>query len=162
QHQRHEWPGITEYHLAHQLIRAFTHTYNIEQSTRLERGNRLGADGAAIRNDAHPANRKPLVQPIDHRHQRGDVGGIAGPHLGTNRSSVTVNQHREDHLPQIRSVILAISMPTERLSPLPFEVETCGVKKYQVEAGEQIASMSKQLFLDHVLGTAWWKLAACP
>jgi len=52
------------------------------------------------------------MPPIERRH----VGGVARLHLRVQRTAVTVDQHREDHLPQVRPIVLAEAALAERLA----------------------------------------------
>jgi hypothetical protein len=67
-------------------------------ATRLQGGDGLGADHASVGDDADAADREAFAQPVDHRHQSGDIGGVARPHLRAYRTPVAVDQHCEDHL----------------------------------------------------------------
>jgi len=49
----------------------------------LELGERGGADHAAIGDDADAGDQKAGLQPLGDRQEGGDVGGVAGPQLGT-------------------------------------------------------------------------------
>ena len=46
----------------------------------LQRGDGLGTDHAAVGDDADAADAKPRPQPVDHRQEGGDIGGITGVH----------------------------------------------------------------------------------
>jgi hypothetical protein len=81
------------------------------------------------------------AQPVDHRDQRRPVGGVAGPHLRAHRPPVAVDQDREDHLPQVGTVILAVAVLAQRLAAGALEVEARGVHEHQVEPRERIAPM---------------------
>ena len=63
-------------------------------------------------------------------------------------------QHGEDHLTQVRAMILAVAVLAERLAAGAFEVEAGGVHEHQVEPREQVAPMREQPLLDHVLEAA--------
>jgi hypothetical protein len=109
-HQRQQRAGILEHELAHQLVAALAHAQNIEQSARLELGQGIGTDQTAIGDDAHPGDSKARPQPIDHRNEGRDVSRVARPHLRADWPPVTVDDHCEDHLPQIGPVILAVAV----------------------------------------------------
>jgi hypothetical protein len=53
--------------------------------------------------------------------------------------AVAVDHHREDHLPEVWPMILAVAMLAEGLPASAFEIEAGGVHEHQVEAGEQVA-----------------------
>jgi hypothetical protein len=96
--ERYERRGIREHDLAHQLVGALAGAEDIEEVARLEPSNGLGADHAAVGDDADAADREPPLQPIDHRKQACDIGGVARPHLRAHRTPVAVDQHSQDHL----------------------------------------------------------------
>jgi hypothetical protein len=102
----------------------------------------------------HAADREAFAQPVDHRHQSGDIGGVARPHLRAYRTPVAIDQHREDHLPQVRPMVFAIAVLTDALSAEAFEVEAGGVHEHQVKPAEQIAPMGEQLLFDQILCAA--------
>jgi hypothetical protein len=114
--QRHERRRIVEYQLAHQLVGTLAHPQDIKEAARLEFGQRLGADHAAVGDDAHAADIETPAQPVDDGDQARHVGGIARPHLRAHRPAVAVEQHGQDHLLQVRPVILAVAMLTQRLA----------------------------------------------
>ena len=97
--QRHERRSIVEHDIAYQLVGPLAHAKNVKQATCLQCGNGLGADHATVGDDADAADREAFAQPVDHRHQGSDIGGVARPHLRADRTTVAVDQHREDHLP---------------------------------------------------------------
>ena len=149
--QRHERGRIVEHQLAHQLVRALPHAQDIQEPPCLQLGNSLGADHAAVGDHTHARDVKAPAQPIDHRDQRCHVGGIARPHLRADRPPVTIDQDREDHLPQIRPMVLAVAVLAQRLPARAFEVEAGGVHEHQVEPREQVAATREQPLLHHVL-----------
>ena len=154
-HQRHERRGIVEHDVTHQLVGPLAHAKDVEQATRLQRGDGLGTDHAAIGDDADAANGEAPAQPIDHRHQGRDIGGVAGPHLRAHRPSIAVDQHGEDHLMQVGPMVLAEPVLADRLPAQAFEIQAGGVHEHKVEPAEQIAPMGEQLLLDQVLHAAW-------
>src|SRR5438552_6478847 len=68
--------------------------------------------------------------------------------------TVTVDQHRQDHLAQVRAMVLAKTMAARRLAAGALEVEAGGVHEHQVEPREQVAPMREQPFFHHILGAA--------
>ena len=152
--QRHERRRIVEHQLAHQLVRTLAHAQDIQQPPRLQLGHGLGTDHAAVGDHAHARDVEAPAQPVDHRDQRRHVGGVARPHLRAHRPPVAVDQDREDHLPQIRTMILAVAVLAQRLAAGALEVQAGGVHEHQVEPREQIAPMREQPLLHHVLQAA--------
>ena len=55
--------------------------------------------------------------------------------------AIAVEQHGQDHLLQVRPVILAVAVLTQRLPAGALEVQAGGVHEHQVEPREQVASM---------------------
>src|SRR5512147_1143028 len=51
---------------------------NVVDAARLQIGDGGRRDHAAVGDDAGPLDAEPLLKAPHHRHQRGDVGGIAG------------------------------------------------------------------------------------
>ena len=51
------------------LVAPLAHAEDVLQAARLQRGDRLGADHAAIGDDADPTDPEPLAQAVDHRDQ---------------------------------------------------------------------------------------------
>ena len=85
------------------------------------------------------------------RHQRFYIGGVAGPHLAADRPAFIVNDHPDDHLLEIRPVILAEAPFAETLSAFPLEVDRGGIKENQLEAAEQITPAFEHVFFDQLL-----------
>ena len=56
---------------------------------------------------------------------------------------------------QVRPMVLAEPVLSERLAAQAFEIQTGGVHEHQVEPAEQIAPMREQMLLDQVLPAAW-------
>src|SRR5262249_16030121 len=63
-------------------------------------------------------------------------GGVARPHLRAHRPPVAIEQHREDHLPQVRPMVLAVAVPAQRLPASVLEVQAGGVHEHPGEARE--------------------------
>ena len=154
QNERNEGGGIVEHEVAHELVGALANAENVQEPARLEFGDRLGADHAAVGDDAHPADRKALAQPIDHGDQAAGVGGVPGPHLGAHRPAVAVEQHRQDHLVEIGPMVLGKAATPQGLAAGPLEVEAGRVHEHQIERAEEIAPPRKQGLLHDVLQAA--------
>ena len=151
QKERDEGRGIVEHEFAHELVAALAHAQNVEQLAGLQLRDRLGADHAAIGDDADPVDRKALAQPVDRGDQAAHVGGVSGPHFGAYRPAVAVEQHRQDHLVEVRPVVLGEAPPPERLPARALEIETGGVHEHQVDRAEEVAPPREQLLLHDVL-----------
>ncbi len=148
--ERNEGSGIVEDEVVHQLVRALANAQDIEETARLQFGDRLGADHAAIGDHANPTNRKALAQPIEHGDQAAGISGIPGPHLRADRSAVAVEQHRQDHLVEIGPMILGKAATSKRLAARALEVEAGGVHEHEIERAEEIASPREQGLLHNV------------
>ena len=84
---------------------------------------RLLADHAPIGHDADLGDPEPAAEPIDYRDERRDIGRVARPQLTTDRSPLTVEHGPNDHLLEIRPMVLAVATLTDRLSPFSLEVD---------------------------------------
>src|SRR4051794_24746868 len=111
-------------------------------------------DHAAVGDDADAADAEASSQAVDHRQQHADIGGVAGPHLRADRSPLGVHHQAEDHLHQIRAVVLGIAALAERLPALAGEGEGRGVHEDDGELAEQVTSAFEQRLLDLVLDAA--------
>src|SRR5208282_162035 len=101
-----------------------------------------------------PLNGKALAQPVDYRDEAARVGGVSGPHFGANRPAVAIKQHGEDHLIEIRPMVLGEAALAKGLAALSLEIETGGVHEHKIERAEQIAPTREKVFLDNVLHAA--------
>src|SRR5450830_1224250 len=156
----HEGARIVEYQFAHQLVGALAHAENVKKFPRFEFRDGLGADHAAVGDDADATDGKAPTQPVHHRNEATRVRRVAGPHLRAHRSAVAVQEHGEDHLAQVRPVILGIAAPAERLPAGALEIETGRVHEHEIEFAEQVASAREQAFFNDVLEAARCKRGA--
>lgn len=69
-----------------------------------------------VGDDAHPADAKALAQPVDHRQQHGDVGGVPRQHLGAERPAVAVEDDGQHHLLEVRPMVLGMAVGAQRLA----------------------------------------------
>ncbi len=97
---------------------------------------RLLADHAPVRHDADLGNAEPAAEPIDHRDERRDVGRVAGPPFTAAWSPLCVEHGPDDHLLEVRPVVLAVSTRTDRLSPLSLDVDGGRIEEDQLELSE--------------------------
>ena len=103
-----------------------------------------------------PRSATTQIRPIAKRRRSRSITGIrvvtsasvARPHLGAHWPSVAVDQDREDHLAEVRAMVLAVAVAADGLAAHALEVETGGVHEHQVEPAEQIAPMGEQALLD--------------
>src|SRR5271165_2837490 len=154
QNEGNEGSGIVEDKFAHQFIRALANAKDVEKPARLQFGDRLGADHAAIGDNANPANGKALAQPVDHRDQTAGIRGVPGPHLGADRPAVAIEQHRQNHLVEIGPMVLGEAATPQRLATRALEVEAGGVHEHEIERAEQIAPPREQGLFEDVFQAA--------
>src|SRR5262249_55183300 len=101
-----------------------------------------------------PPDAEAAAQPVDDRDQGGHVGGVAGPQLAADRPPPAVEHHTDDHLVQVRPVVLAVAPLADLLAAVALEVERGGVEEHQLQAGEGVPAGGEQAPLDPVLGAA--------
>ena len=77
--------------------------------------------------------------------------GHISEHTGRPSPSIST---REDHLPPIGPMILAVAVLPDRLVAAAFKVQARGVHEHQVEPAEQVAPIREQLLLDQILDAA--------
>ena len=140
--------------VAHELISSLADAQNVEKSSRFEFGDRLGADHAAVGDDADPVDAEATRQAVDRRDQAGHIGGVSRPHLGAHRAAVAVEQHGQDHLVEVGPVVLGEAASPERLTARALEIEAGGVHEHDIERGEQIAPAGEQFLLQDILHAA--------
>ena len=150
-----EGSGIGEHEVSHQFVAALAHAENIAKPARFEFGDGLGADHAAIGDDADALNGKALAQPIDHRNEAADIGRVPWPHFCANWSTVAIEQHGENHLIEVRPMVFGEAALSQRLATRSLEIEAGRVHEHEVELAEQIAPAREQLLFDDVLQAAW-------
>ena len=158
--KRHEGARIVEHQFAHQLIGALAHTENVQKPARFEFRDGLGADHAAVGDDADATDGEALAEPIHYRNEAAGIRCVAGPHLGADRPAIAVQEHGKDHLAQVRPMILGIAVPTERLASRALEIQTGRIHEHEIELGEQITPLLEQALFDDVLETARCKRGA--
>jgi hypothetical protein len=149
--ERDKGSGVVEYKLAHEFVGALANAKNIQKPARFEFGDRFGADHAAIGDDTDATNGKAFAQPVDYRNEAARVGGVARPHLRADRPTVAVEQHGEDHLIEIRPMVLGEAALSKGLAALSLEIQAGRVHEHEIELAEQIAPAREQVFLDNVL-----------
>jgi hypothetical protein len=63
-------------------------------------------------------------------------------------TAIAVEQHGENHLAQVRPMILGIAVPAERLPVGALEIQTGGIHEHEIELGEQVTQPLEQAFFD--------------
>jgi hypothetical protein len=97
---------------------------------------------------------EPGAKPIHHRGERRDIGSVAGPELAADGPPLAVEHRPDDHLFEVRTVVLAMTAPAEGIPAFTFEVDGGRVEEDQLELGEQVTPPSEERLLDEVLGAA--------
>src|ERR1700729_1256789 len=154
--RNHQWHArclVGHDNLAHLLGAALAHTEDVVQTPLLQSGDGGGTDHAAIGNDTETLDGEAVAQPLDDGDQRGDVGGIAGPHLRADRPSLLIDDDADDHLVQMRPIILGVTAFTERGATLTLEIDRGGVHEHHGEIAEQRPSAGEQPLLHEILHT---------
>jgi hypothetical protein len=88
---------------------AFAHAEDVIDAARLQIGDGGRRDHAAVGDDAGPLDAEALLKAPHHRHQRGDVGGIAGHQERGDRPIVATEHDAEHHLVEVRPVVLRMA-----------------------------------------------------
>jgi hypothetical protein len=102
-YQRHERRRIGEHQLAHQFVRAFAH----------RRSSRRASSSAMVSALIMPRSATTHTRAMSNRDHGRPV------HLRAHWSPVAVKQHGEDHLPQVRAVVLPVAVLAQRWPPTP-------------------------------------------
>ena len=133
---------------------ALAHPDDVVDIAGLQLGQMGLTDHAAISDDADARDHETVLQALDDRQQRGHIGGVARPQLGTDRPTVGVDHHRQDHLFQVGAVILGMAVLAKALTAFPLEVQRGGIEKDKAQFTEQVVAQGEQLLLDEILGGA--------
>jgi hypothetical protein len=149
---------VGEHDIADHSRAAFPSPENVFELSLLQGLEGGGGDHAPVGHHADPPDPEPLAQPIHHRQQHGAVGGIAGKHLGADRTPLAIDHDSQNHLLEVRPVILGVAVGTEALTTRPLEREGRGIHEHNREIGKQVAPPFEQLLLDQVLDAAWGQI----
>jgi hypothetical protein len=106
EHQRHEGSLIIEHQGAGGSAGSLARAQNIGELACFQGRDGLSADHAAIGDDTDLVDTKTLPEPIDHRQERGDIGGVTRHHLGAERPAGAVHDECQNHLVEIGTIIL--------------------------------------------------------
>ena len=146
---------LGQHHVANLLGATQPRAENVEPTARLDRRDHLLRDHSGISDQTHPTHREATLQACSHLVERGDVGGVARPHLAAHRDTVRVNHHPQHHLLALATVVLALAVLAERVATVAGEEQRGGVEEHQVERAEEIAASGEQLLLDEVFDAPW-------
>lgn len=75
-----------------------------------------GADDGAGDHDADGPDVEEMLEATGDAHERRDVRCVFGPHLGTHRSPLVVSHESDDHLTQVRPVVLRMAILSDGLT----------------------------------------------
>ena len=94
---------------------------------------------------------KRAAQPLHDRQQDGDIGGVTWHHLGADRAAIGIDDDGEDHLVEIRAMVLGIAPCPQRLAAFAVEGQGGRVHEDDGEIGKQVAPRrAKTAPPDHV------------
>jgi hypothetical protein len=142
--QRRQRLFVVENEVADDGAVALAGTENVFELALLQRRDRRRGDHAAVGNDADPADMEALAQTVDHRQ-----------HLGANRPALAVDDDGQDHLLQVRPIVLRVAVSPQAFAARATKRQTGRVHEDQREIAEQIAAPLEQALLDQVLDAAW-------
>ena len=129
---------------------AFAHTENVVDAACLQIGDGGRRDHAAIGDDAGPLDAEPLLKAPHHRHQRGDVGGIAGHQERRDRPIVAIEHDAEHHLVEVRPVVLRMASLAQAGAASALEPQAGGVEEGDRDLAEQRLAVSVQGLFDGI------------
>jgi hypothetical protein len=87
------------------------------------------ADHAPVGHHRNLPQAEAAPQPFNDRHQGGDVGGIARPHLAADRVALHVQGQTHHHLAQVGPMVLVVAPFAQALPTFAFKVKAGGVEK---------------------------------
>ncbi len=152
--QRRQRLFVVENEAADDGAAALASTENVFELALLQRCDRRGGDHATVGDDADPADMEALAQTVDHRQQHRHIGGVAGQHLGANRPALAVDDDGQDHLLQVRPMVLRVAVSPQAFAACATKRQTGRVHEDQREIAEQLAATLEQALLDQVLDAA--------
>ena len=146
--KRHRDAIILDHVVAHLRGGAFTHTQDVVEAPGLERGHGRGADHPPVGNHAGPLDAEPGAQALDHLHQGGHIGGVAGPQKRGERAVRFVENDPKYHLREVRPVVLGMPTASKVDTTLAFEPQRGGVVERHRDRAEQRPAVAIECFLD--------------
>ena len=150
---------VLEHDRAHAPVAALAGAENVFQPPLLQRPDRRRRDHAPVRHHAHPADLEARPKPVHDGQQHRGVGRVAGQHLRAYRPALAINDDGQDHLLQVRPMVLRIAVGAERLAAGALEAQRGRVHEHHAEIAEEIAPALEQRLLDHILDAAWRQIA---
>ena len=114
--QRRQRLLVLEHEAADDGAAALAGAENVFELALFQRRDGGSGDHAAVGDDAYPADMEALAQTVDNRQQHRHIGGVAGQHLGADRPPLAVDDDGQDHLLQVRPMVLRVAMSPEALA----------------------------------------------
>ena len=114
--QRRQGLLVLEHQAADDGAAALAGAENVFELALLQRRDRGGRDHATVGDDADPADMEALAQTVDNRQQHRDVGGVARQHLGADWPPLAIDDDGQDHLLQIRPMVLRVAVSPQALA----------------------------------------------
>lgn len=106
---------------AHLAAGAFAHAEDVVDLLGFEGGDGVGADHAAVGDNASLGDPKALAQPPDDRQEQGHVGGIAGQQERGDRPVGIIEHDAEHDLLQMPAVVLGVTVLAQAVTAGAFE-----------------------------------------
>ena len=116
----------------------------------LQGGDGVGADHPTIGDDADVADCETAAQAVDDGNEGCHIGGIARPHLRADRPAVLVDDDADDHLVQVRPIVLGVATLADFSAALALEIQRGGVHEHHRQVSEEVAPARKQSLLDEI------------
>jgi hypothetical protein len=110
----------------------------------------ISADHTPVGNNAKAVDAKSLSDSIRYRDQRFNISRIAWPHFAADGLALIVDNGPDNHLIQIGSVVFA-EPPFADGSALALEVDGGGIKKDQIQTGEQMPLIEENRLFYQIL-----------
>src|SRR5271169_1552906 len=114
----------------------------------------LLADHATVGHKAETSDLKTLANPLCYRNKRLHIRGVARPHLAANGSTAAVEYRPDDHLIEIRSMVLAIAPFSQSLSAFPFEIDGGRVEEDHIKPFKEMPLTVEEALFNKVFGAA--------
>lgn len=86
-------------------------------------GHGLVTDHAPVGDDSRLASLKTIPDPFNERYQALDISRVPRPHFAANRVAITIQHHPDDHLMQMRPMILAVTKLADGLAPFSLKID---------------------------------------
>ena len=138
----------------HLAAGALAHPENVLDLLGFEGGDGVGADHAAIGDNAGLGDPEALAQALDHWQQLRHVGGIAGHQEGGDRPVGVIEHNAEHDLLQMPTVVFGMTVLAEAFTTGAFEPQCRGVEKRDRNGTEQRLAVAIERLFDRLRGAA--------